>query len=42
MSFVARSGYESAIVVVAAAQNMCPDVLPVLNAYVNTGPATGA
>jgi hypothetical protein len=45
MNFVARDGYasyETAIVVVAAAQNMCPDVMPVLNAYVNAGPATGA
>lgn len=45
MNFVARSGYasyETAIVVVAAAQNMCPDVLPVLDAYVNAGPSTGA
>lgn len=45
MNFVARDGYasyETAIIVVAAAQNMCPDVMPVLNAYVNAGPVTGA
>jgi hypothetical protein len=45
MNFVARNGYasyETAIVVVAAAQYMCPDVLPVLDAYVNAGPVTGA
>jgi hypothetical protein len=45
MNFVARDGYasyETAIIVVAAAQNMCPDVMPVLSAYVNAGPVTGA
>jgi hypothetical protein len=45
MNFVARDGYasyETAIIVVAATQNMCPDAMPVLNAYVNAGPVTGA
>ncbi|MGV0814914.1 DUF732 domain-containing protein [Mycolicibacterium boenickei] len=47
LNYVARGGYadyETAIIVVAAAQNMCPDVMPILAAYANanTGPVTGA
>ncbi|MBU9766055.1 DUF732 domain-containing protein [Mycobacterium sp. TNTM28] len=47
LNYVARGGYadyETVIVVVAAAQNMCPDVTPVLAAYAkaNAGPVVGA
>ncbi|MDH6194442.1 hypothetical protein M2272_001071 [Mycobacterium frederiksbergense] len=45
LDYVASDGYtryETVIVVVAAAQNMCPDVMPVLTAYANAGPVTEA
>jgi hypothetical protein len=41
----ARGGYakyEAVVIVVAAAQNMCPDVMPILAAYANVGPAADA
>lgn len=46
LNYVAGDGfadYEAVIIVVAAAQNMCPDVMPILAAYANAnaGPVTG-
>lgn len=44
LNYVAGDGfaeYEAVVIVVAAAQNMCPDVMPILAAYADAGPVTG-
>lgn len=45
LNYVAGDGfaeYEAVVIVVAAAQNMCPDVMPILAAYVNADSGTVA